>query len=108
MPIMLAAKTHAETTCPGLCIPTCAGDARQHETSAHPPPQQTRNILYPQQHSWLQLPNETFKLPPTSNTEYGFCYKPLQQGHPMFQYNRTKCDVTAYADEYCTVRQLLG
>ena len=71
------------------------------------PPQQARNICIPSNiPGLLQLPNETFKLPPTSNTEYGFCYKPLQQGHPMFQYNRTKCDVTAYADEYCTVRQL--
>ncbi|KAK9823174.1 hypothetical protein WJX72_000838 [[Myrmecia] bisecta] len=48
-----------------------------------------------------QLPNQTHMLPVSSNMEYGFNYTPLFQTHPMFQYRKTKCDVTAYAETYC-------
>jgi hypothetical protein len=40
-------------------------------------------------------------LPPTSNSEYGFDHNPLMEPNPAFQFSKTNCDITAYADAYC-------
>jgi FAM183A and FAM183B related len=50
----------------------------------------------------VQLPNQIHVLPITSNQDYGFQYEPLVKPDPMFAYNHQKCDVTAYAETYCS------
>ena len=46
------------------------------------------------------MPNQAYELPLTSSQEYGWRPKPLQPGSSMFQYRKTKCDVTGYAEAY--------
>ena len=48
----------------------------------------------------VQMPNEAYLLPITSSQEYGWKSKPLSQANGMFQYQKTKCDVTDYAAAY--------
>ena len=50
----------------------------------------------------MQLPNEISVLPMTSSQEYGFQYSALVAPDPMFNYKLMKCDVTAYAETYCS------
>ena len=48
----------------------------------------------------VQMPNQAYELPLTSSQEYGWRPRPLLPGSPMFQYRKTKCDVTDYAEAY--------
>lgn len=47
-----------------------------------------------------KLPAEKFALPVTGNMEYGFFTKQMVKPNPMFDYRKTSCDVTGYADTY--------
>ncbi|DBA67541.1 hypothetical protein WJX79_004815 [Trebouxia sp. C0005] len=47
-----------------------------------------------------QMPSVAYVLPITSSQEYGWRPKPLSPASAMFQYRKTKCDVTDYAEAY--------
>ena len=49
---------------------------------------------------WVQMPSMAYVLPITSSQEYGWRPKPLSSASAMFQYRKTKCDVTDYAEAY--------
>lgn len=48
----------------------------------------------------LQMPNQAYVLPVTSAQEYGWKYRPLMPTAAMFQYRKSKSDVTDYAEAY--------
>ena len=49
---------------------------------------------------FVQMPSQAYVLPITSSQEYGWRPKPLSPASAMFQYRKTKCDVTDYAEAY--------
>lgn len=48
----------------------------------------------------MQMPNQAYVLPLTSSQEYGWKYRPLMPTAAMFQYRKSKSDVTDYAEAY--------
>lgn len=48
----------------------------------------------------MQMPNQAYELPLTSSQEYGWKYRPLMPTAAMFQYRKSKSDVTDYAEAY--------
>ena len=46
------------------------------------------------------MPSQAYTLPLTSSQEYGSKPKPLLPSTAMFEYRKTKCDVTDYAEAY--------
>lgn len=48
----------------------------------------------------MQMASDAYALPLTSSQEYGWKPKPLSPPSPMFEYRKTKCDVTDYAEAY--------
>jgi hypothetical protein len=50
-------------------------------------------------------PEQLFVLPNSSNQTYGFFHaaSPLTERNKLWQHPKMKCDVTQYADAYCTM-----
>lgn len=56
--------------------------------------------LYVKSSCLVQMPSMAYVLPITSSQEYGWRPTPLSPASAMFQYRKTKCDVTDYAEAY--------
>lgn len=50
-----------------------------------------------------QMPSERYKVPLTTNQEYGWAPKQLVETNPMFTRIKQQCDVTTYADAYVSM-----
>jgi hypothetical protein len=54
------------------------------------------------------MPEQLFVLPITTNQNYGFFHSasPLTEHHKLWHHPKLGCDVTQYADAYCTMTGL--